>query len=179
MSTLAPEGMGWSVCTHEEVCTKVIVVEDGEHPADALHSNVQSEKVVAITRTPNICAREELAAEHYLLTERPGRNRIQPEALTRIVSAARAVSEEAGHCTIIIEGIEYLVLYNGLNPVLRMLCQLADLAWENGHHLLILIYSPATSHEEIALIQRVCAAHCSAQTEHVMNHAIPSAAAEE
>lgn len=96
--------------------------------------------------------------DHYWLTNLVGEKRIAPASLGRIISIARSHTESAKRSIIFIEGIEYLILENDFNSVLKSLNQVCDIALNSSSTLLISVDPEALSHKEIAMIERTCSA---------------------
>lgn len=94
----------------------------------------------------------------YWLTGLVGEKRISPSSLGRIVSIVKNFIENSPGTAIFLEGIEYLVLENDFNSVLRMLSQLSDLAVHHSATMVVFVDSVALTQRESALIERTCSA---------------------
>lgn len=97
-------------------------------------------------------------AEYYWLTNLVGDRRIPPGSLGRIVSIVKSHIDSGRATVIFLEGLEYLVLENGFNSVLRSVNQICDMAVDASSKVFISIDPLALAQRDIAMIERTCGA---------------------
>lgn len=96
--------------------------------------------------------------EHYWLTNLVGDRRISPGALSRIISIVKTYLDSRRKAVVFLEGVEYLILENDFNAVLKALNQLCDLAISSSSMVFISVDPLALSQREVAMIERTCGA---------------------
>ncbi len=96
--------------------------------------------------------------EYFWLTNMVGERRISPASLGRIVSIVKSVADSGKKAVIFIEGVEYLVLENDFNTVLRTLNQVCDIAINSSSKVFISVDPVALSQRDIAMMERTCSA---------------------
>ncbi|WP_099209721.1 DUF835 domain-containing protein [Thermococcus henrietii] len=113
--------------------------------------------VLAFLREPNTFP----AWTGYMLTAVTGDMRIHPTNLARmseIVSRyLREASAQDVTGVVVIDGVEFLVTYNGLQPVLKFLATLRDMALVNRALLLVFIEEGAWNPKELSMLKRIFA----------------------
>jgi len=97
----------------------------------------------------------------YMLTAVSGEMRIHPTNLARmseIVSRyLREASAQDVTGVVVIDGVEFLVTYNGLQPVLKFLATLRDMALVNNALLLVFVEESAWNPKELSMLKRIFA----------------------
>ncbi len=96
--------------------------------------------------------------DYYWLTNMVGERRVSPASLGRIVSIVKSAADGTKKAVIFLEGIEYLVLENDFNAVLKTLNQVCDIAVNSDSKVFISVDPVALNQKEIAMIERTCSA---------------------
>lgn len=98
------------------------------------------------------------SVDYYWLTNMVGERRISPSSLGRIVSIVKSAADGAKKTVIFLEGIEYLVLENDFNAVLKALNQVCDIAVNSESKVFISVDPVALNQKEIAMMERTSGA---------------------
>ncbi|MEO2151497.1 MAG: DUF835 domain-containing protein [Thermococcus sp.] len=97
----------------------------------------------------------------YMLTAVSGEMKIHPTNLARISEIVsrylREASSQGVTGVVVIDGVEFLVTYNGLQPVLKFLATLRDMALVNRALLLVFIEEGAWNPKELSMLRRIFA----------------------
>jgi len=97
----------------------------------------------------------------YMLTAVSGEMKIHPTNLARISEIVsrylREASAQGITGVVVIDGIEFLVTYNGLQPVLKFLATLRDMALVNRALLLVFVEEGAWNPKELSMLKRIFA----------------------
>jgi hypothetical protein len=88
------------------------------------------------------------------LTESPGERRIAPTSLTILADTIMRFMESNPNSIVLIEGLEYLVTFNELKKVLRMLDSLNETAWITKSRLILALNPAAFDPKDLALLER-------------------------
>lgn len=95
-------------------------------------------------------------SEHHWLTNMVGDSRVSPTALGKLVSIVRAHAESGRKTVVFLEGVEYLIMENDFNSVLKALNQLCDLVISFSMSIVISVDPVALTQREAAMIERTC-----------------------
>jgi hypothetical protein len=116
----------------------------GERPDKAMwilrHIARDGRPVLCISRLhPDLLDREcsALMTQGYWLSERPGANALPPDQLSRIVQTVAEFARTNSRAILVLDGLEYISLFNGFAKVNMFVEQLNDLAMEAAAVLLI------------------------------------------
>jgi len=88
------------------------------------------------------------------LTESPGERRIAPTSLTVLMDTVMRFMEANPNSIVLIEGVEYLVTYNGFRKVLKQLDALSETTWLTKARLLVSVDPKAFDLKDLALLER-------------------------
>jgi hypothetical protein len=86
------------------------------------------------------------------LSHAPGENRCHPSALTNLANTVLRVLEKKG--TVLIDGLEYLMIENGFNQSLIFIEHLNEFVMQNGGLVIIPVNPKAFNEKELALMER-------------------------
>ncbi|MCD6524327.1 MAG: DUF835 domain-containing protein [Thermococcus sp.] len=107
-------------------------------------------KVIALTRNPGIF--KENGIPYLWLSKVKGENSIDPLRLPAILH--NLVSKADENTVVVIDGLEYLILENGFNSVLKFLTALKDHLLLKGATLVILINPNTLESNQLSLLKR-------------------------
>nr|WP_240924288.1 DUF835 domain-containing protein [Thermococcus sp. 21S7] len=95
----------------------------------------------------------------YFLTSLPGKDTITPTNLPRILELSGRYLREAGMQgitgVVVIDGIEYLVIHNGITAVTKFLGTLRDLVILQDGRLIVVVDETAMERKDYRIIKRV------------------------
>ncbi|MEM3852588.1 MAG: DUF835 domain-containing protein [Methanomassiliicoccales archaeon] len=97
------------------------------------------------------------AAECYIWTQKPGADRLDPSSLNRCISLVRS-RLELGARTVVLEGVEYLELVNGMRETELFLSHLSDAAADAEGILLILLHENTLEERNVQHLAASCSA---------------------
>ena len=107
-------------------------------------------KVIALTRNPAIF--KERGIPHLWLSKVESENSIDPLRLPAILH--NLVSKADENTVVIIDGLEYLILENGFNSVLKFLTALKDHLLMKGATLIVFITPDTLENSQLSLMKR-------------------------
>ncbi|WP_297551192.1 DUF835 domain-containing protein [Thermococcus sp.] len=95
----------------------------------------------------------------YMITSISGEMKIHPTNLARISEIVSRYLQEANSSgitgVVILDGLEFLVTYNGLQPVLKFLATLRDMAFVNNALLVVVLDEGSWDERERAMLRRI------------------------
>lgn len=111
---------------------------------------VGGKKVIALTRNPEPFEKRGLS--YIWLSKVPGENAIDPLRLPAILH--KLIESADKDTAVIIDGIEYLVLENGFNSVVKFLTTLKDNLLLKEATLIVLVEPEALEPSQLAILRR-------------------------
>ena len=117
---------------------------------DAVLQLLAGKKVIALTRNPVIF--KERGIPYLWLSKVEGENAIDPLRLPAILH--NLVSKADENTVVIIDGLEYLILENGFNSVLKFLTTLKDHLLMRGTTLVIFVNPDTLESSQLSLLKR-------------------------
>ncbi|AEH25229.1 DUF835 domain-containing protein [Pyrococcus yayanosii] len=124
----------------------------GKTPQDALRLFNDSTKILAITRSPDLY--EGLDGVKIVWVTGAGEKGIPPTALHVLGDLAIRFATENENAAVIVDCVEYLILYNGFNAVFKFLVNLKDNLLLRGAKLVIVVNPETLGKRELALLRK-------------------------
>ena len=95
----------------------------------------------------------------YMITSISGEMRVHPTNLARMSELASRYLKEASSSgitgVIVLDGLEFLVTYNGIQPVLKFLATLRDIVLVNNALLIVVLDEESWGEKELAMLKRI------------------------
>lgn len=114
-------------------------------------------EILCVTRLHPELAAERLlvsAAESVWLSERPGAQNVPPDQLGRLYQKISMFLEDRKDGVVLLEGVEYLCLFNDFNRVLITIERINDLVMSSQAVLLMPIDPPSLDPRSLARLRR-------------------------
>jgi len=126
-----------------------------DSPAATLEFLIPRGLVITREFPDNLRKRFELQVTPIIwLTESPGDRRIAPTSPAVLTDTLIRFMESNPNGIVLLEGVEYLVTFNGFRKVLRQLDALNETAWVTKTRLLVTVDPRAFDEKDLALLER-------------------------
>ena len=93
------------------------------------------------------------------LSHTPGKDHHNPTSIGTLATVISSFIERYEKCVVIIDGLEYLVINNGFQQVLRFVEHINEQVMQSKSTVLVPISPNAFSEKELALLERNCRGH--------------------
>ncbi|AMQ18826.1 DUF835 domain-containing protein [Thermococcus peptonophilus] len=111
---------------------------------------IRGKKAIALTRNPE--SFKEIGVPYLWLSKVPSENAIDPLRLPAILH--KLIENADKDTVVIVEGLEYLVLENGFNSVMKFLTTLKDNLLVKGATLVVIVDPRALEPSQMAVLRR-------------------------